>query len=129
MSVMFHSEFCFLLMFHSMFLLTADRDCHFHIRQKMFLLAPDNMSDGSQKRKGHETDDKSEDNSDFKVVAASLIQKRKSGPTSVKQHYVQERLPRHVAVSSFRQPPSDEQKTARRLCCTFDGPAESSKGV
>ena len=90
MSVMFHSEFCFLLMFHSMFLLPADRDCHFHIRQKMFLLAPDNMSDGSQKRKVHEMDDKSEDNSDFKVVAASLILKKKNGPTSVKQRYVQE---------------------------------------
>ena len=73
-------------------------------------------------------DDESEDNSDFKVVAASLIQKKKSRPTSVKQRYhVQERLPRHVAVSSssFRQSPSDGQKTARRLCCTFGGPAES----
>ena len=87
-------------MFHYTFLLLADRDRHFHIRQKMFLLAPDNMSDGGQKRKVHETDDKSEDNSDFKVVAASLIQKKKSGPASVKQHYVQERLPRHVDVSS-----------------------------
>ena len=116
-------------MFHSTFLLPADRDHHFHIWQKMFLLAPDNMSDGSQKRKVHEMDDASEDNSDFKVVAASLIQKKKSGPTSVKQHYVQERLPRHLAVSSFRQTPSNEQKTARRLCCIFGGPAESCKVV
>ena len=57
------------------------------------------MSDGSQKRKAHEMDNRSEDNSDFKVVAASLIQKKKSGPTSVKQCYVQERLPQHMAVS------------------------------
>ena len=76
-------------------------------------------------------DDESEDNSDFKVVAASLIQKKKSRPTSVKQRYhVQERLPRHMAVSSsFRQSPSDGQKTAWRLCCTFGGPAESYKMV
>ena len=80
MSVIFNPKFCFALMFHSTFLLPPDQDRHFHIRQKMFLLAPDNMSDGSQKRKGHETDDKSEDNSDFKVVAASLIQKRKTWP-------------------------------------------------
>ena len=33
-----------------------------------------------------DTDNESEDNSDFKVVAASLIQKKKSGPTNVKQH-------------------------------------------
>ena len=124
---MFRYEFCFLLMFHSTFLLPADRDRHFHIQQKMFLLAPDNMSDGSQKRKVHKTDNESEDNSDFKVVAPSLIQKKKSGPASVKQHYVQERLPRHLAVSSFRQPPSNERKTAQRLCCIFDGPAESNK--
>ena len=45
--------------------------------------------------------------------------------------WLQERLPRHVAVSSssFRQPPSDGQKTARRLCCTFGGSAESYKIV
>ena len=73
-----------------------------------------------------------EDNSDFKVVAASLVQKKKSRPASVKQHnHVQERLLRHMAVSasSFRQSPSDGQKTAWRLCCTFRGPAESYKMV
>ena len=48
------------------------------------------MSDSSQERKAHEVDNKSEDNSDFKVVAASLILKKKNGPTSVKQRYVQE---------------------------------------
>ena len=58
------------------------------------------MSDGSQKRKACKTDNESEGNSDFKVVAASLIQKKKSRPTSVKQRYVQERLPWHMAVSS-----------------------------
>ena len=51
----------------------------------------------AKKRKVHETDDKSEDNSDSRVVVASLIEKKKSGPTSVKQHYVQERLPRHIS--------------------------------
>ena len=88
-----------------------------------------------QKREVHETDDesedkddKSEDNSDFRVVAASLTQKKKSGTTSVKEHYVQG-LPRHVSVSSFKQPPSNEQKTLWRLCCTSGGPAESNKAV
>ena len=57
------------------------------------------MSDSSPK-KAHEMDYKSEDNSDFKVAAASLIQKKKSGPTSVKQRCIPERLPRHMAVSS-----------------------------
>ena len=84
--------------FHVLFL--AHRDCHFHIHQKTFLLASDNMSDSKPPQKAHETDDESEDNSDFRVVAASLMQKKKSGPTSVKQHYVQERLPWHMAVSS-----------------------------
>ena len=79
-------------MFRSTFLLPADRDRHFHIRQKTFLLASD-MSDGSPKRKVHETDDESENNPDFKVVAASLTQKKKSGPSNVKQRYVEERLP------------------------------------
>ena len=44
-------------------------------------------------------DDKYEDNSDFKVVAASLTQKKKTGLKSGKQRFVEER-PRHVAVSS-----------------------------
>ena len=93
MSVIFNPKFCFALMFHSTFLLPPDQDRHFHIRQKTFLLVSDMSDSGSQKRKVHEMDNKSEDNSDFEVVAASLIQKKKSGPTSVKQHYVQERLP------------------------------------
>ena len=77
---MFRSEFCFSLMFHSTFLLPPDQDRHFHIRQKTFLLVSDMSDSGSQKRKVHEMDNKSEDNSDFKVVAASLIQKRKTWP-------------------------------------------------
>ena len=81
------------------FLLPAHWDHHFHIQQKTFFFAYDNMSNSSQKRKAHETNDKSEDSSDFKIVAASLIQKKKSGPTSVKQRYVQERLSRYVAIS------------------------------
>lgn len=35
-------------------------------------------------KKAHEIDNRSKDNSDFKVMAASLIQKKKSGPTSTK---------------------------------------------
>ena len=72
MSEIFHSKFCFSLMFHSTFLLPANRDHHFHIRQKMFLLVSEMSDSRSQKRKVHEMDDKSEDNSDFKVVDAGL---------------------------------------------------------
>jgi len=80
MSVIFHAKFCFALMFHSTFLLPPDQDSHFHIRQKTFLLVSDMSDSSSQKRKVHEMDNKSEDSSDFEVVAASLIQKKKSGP-------------------------------------------------
>ena len=55
-----------------------------------------NFKQTKSKRTGQSplnTKEEPEDNSDFKVVAASLIQKKKSGPTSVKQHYAQERLP------------------------------------
>ena len=78
-------------------------------------------------------DNKSEDSSDFEVVAASLIQKKKSGPqvwssTMYKKDY-QDMWLGFFFPSSFRQPPSTEQKTAQRLCCTFGGPAEAYKVV
>lgn len=89
MLVICRSGFCFLLMFRSTFLLLTCRDCHFHIQQKVFLLASD-MS--SQKRKAYETDDEFEDSSDFKCVSASYCLWKKSGPASasVKQHYQKE---------------------------------------
>ena len=73
------------------------------------------MSDGSQKRKAHEMDARSEDNSDFKVVAASLIQKKKSGPTSVKQRYVQERLQHNTWWPFLFLLPHVRQPSCRKL--------------
>lgn len=89
MLVICRSGFCFLLMFRSTFLLLTCRDCHFHIQQKVFLLASD-MS--SQKRKAYETDDEFKDSSDFKCVSASYCLWKKSGPASasVKQRYKKE---------------------------------------
>ena len=77
---------CFLLMFCSTFLLPACWDRHFHIRWKAFLFKS-YMSDNSQKRKVHKTDEESEDDYNFKGVTASLVQKKKSVLASVKQHY------------------------------------------
>ena len=100
MSVIFCSEFCFLLMFHSTFYFWLTETAIFIFSKRRFCLHLTTCQIVSPPQKAHETDDESEDNSDFRVVAASLMQKKKSGPTSVKQHYVQERLPWHMAVSS-----------------------------
>ena len=98
-SVIFHSEFCFSLMFHSTFLLPAHWDCHFHIQLKMFCLRLATCQIVAQK--GRHTKWTTKMRTTRTSKAASLVQKKKSGPTRVKLRYVQERLPQYVAVSSF----------------------------